>query len=75
MIPQLFARLLHYHGTDAKLRAFRHERWIPRKWTNLHQLYARAIELGVARVAGRAPERQGRGDAMEHRAGIRSTRC
>jgi hypothetical protein len=49
-IPQLFARLLHYHGTDAKLRAFRHERWIPAKWTNLHQLYARALELGVARV-------------------------
>ena len=43
MIPQVFARLLHYHGTDAKLRAFRHERWIPAKWTNLHQLYAKAI--------------------------------
>ena len=50
VIPQLFARLLHYHGTDAKLRAFRHERWIPAKWTNLHQLYARALELGAARV-------------------------
>jgi hypothetical protein len=50
-IPQLFARLLHYHGTDAKLRAFRHERWIPAKWTNLHQLYGRALELGIARVA------------------------
>jgi hypothetical protein len=50
VIPQLFARLLHYHGTDAKLRAFRHERWIPAKWSNLHQLYARALELDVARV-------------------------
>jgi hypothetical protein len=50
VIPQLFARLLHYHGTDAKLRAFRHERWIPAKWTNLHQLYARALELGVAKT-------------------------
>jgi len=50
VIPQLFARLLHYHGTDAKLRAFRHERWIPAKWSNLHQLYARALELGIARV-------------------------
>jgi len=49
-IPQLFARLLHFHGTDAKLRAFRHERWIPAKWTNLHQLYACALELGVARA-------------------------
>ena len=54
-IPQLFARLLHYHGTDAKLRAFRHERWIPARWTNLHQLYARAIELGVPRVAVALP--------------------
>jgi len=50
VIPQLFARLLHYHGTDAKLRVFRHERWIPAKWSNLHQLYARALELGIARV-------------------------
>ena len=50
VIPQLFARLLHYHGTDAKLRAFRHERWIPAKWTNLHQIYARALELGIAKV-------------------------
>ncbi len=50
VVPQLFARLLHFHGTDAKLRAFRHERWIPAKWTNLHQLQGRAIELGVARV-------------------------
>jgi hypothetical protein len=55
IIPQLFARLLHYHGTDAKLRAFRHERWIPAKWTNLHQLYARAVELGVAEVTVALP--------------------
>ncbi len=51
VIPQLFARLLHYHGTDAKLRVFRHERWIPAKWTGLHHLYARASELGVHRIA------------------------
>jgi hypothetical protein len=50
VIPHLFARLLHYHGTDAKLRVFRHERWIPAKWTGLHQLFARASELGVHRV-------------------------
>ena len=56
VIPQLFARLLHYHGTDAKLRVFRHERWIPAKWTGLHQLYARAPELGVApRRRSRSP--------------------
>ena len=29
VVPQLFARLLHYHGTDAKLRALRGSRWIP----------------------------------------------
>jgi len=50
VIPQLFTRLLHFHGTDAKLRVFRHERWIPAKWLSLHQLYARAGELGVERV-------------------------
>jgi hypothetical protein len=54
-IPQLFTRLLHYHGTDAKLRVFRHERWIPAKWTGLHQLYARAAELGVERLAVALP--------------------
>lgn len=55
VMPPLFARLLHYHGTDAKLRVFRHERWIPAKWTGLHQLYARASELGVDRVAVALP--------------------
>jgi len=50
LLPQIFARLLHYHGTDAKLRVFRHERWIPAKWTGLHQLYARASDLKVDRV-------------------------
>jgi hypothetical protein len=54
-IPQLFARLLHYHGTDAKLRVFHHERWIPARWIGLHQLYARAAELGVERVATSLP--------------------
>jgi len=54
-LPALFARVLHYHGTDAKLRMFRHERWIPAKWTGLHQLYARASELGVDRVAVSLP--------------------
>jgi len=55
VIPQLFARLLHFHGTDAKLRVFRHERWIPARWMGLHQLYARASELGVERVAAALP--------------------
>jgi len=51
VIAHLFVRLLHYHGTDAKLRVFRHERWIPARWVGLHQLYARSVELGVERQA------------------------
>ena len=42
--------LEHYYGTDAKLRVFRYERWIPAKWMELHKLYMRATELGVERV-------------------------
>jgi hypothetical protein len=50
IIPRVFARLIHYYGTDAKLRVFRYERWIPAKWMELHQIYMRATELGVERV-------------------------
>ena len=49
-VPILFARLIHYYGTDAKLRVCKHERWIPAKWLELHQTYLRASELGVDRV-------------------------
>ena len=49
-LPLLFARLLHYYGTDAKLRVFRFERWIPGKWMDLHRTALRATELGVDRV-------------------------
>lgn len=50
-IPTLFARLLHYYGTDAKLRVFRFERWIPAKWMEVHRTYLRAAELGVEHVS------------------------
>ncbi|MEP7328844.1 MAG: hypothetical protein ABI777_06510, partial [Betaproteobacteria bacterium] len=50
LAPLLFARLVHYFGTDAKLRVFRYERWIPGKWMELHRTYMRASELGVERV-------------------------
>src|SRR4030095_1343530 len=50
LIPLLFARLIHYFGTDAKLRVFRYERWIPAKWVELHHVYMRAAELGLDRV-------------------------
>ncbi len=49
-VPILFARLIHYQATDTKLRICRHERWIPAKWRELHQLYLRASELGVSRI-------------------------
>ena len=49
-VPTLFARLIHFYGTDAKLRVCRHERWIPAKWVELHRAYMRATELGVDRV-------------------------
>ena len=51
LIPLLFARLVHYYGTDAKLRVFRFERWIPAKWMELHRYYLRASELGIERTA------------------------
>jgi hypothetical protein len=50
LVPLLFARLLHYYGTDAKVRVFRFERWIPAKWMDLHRTYLRATELSVDRV-------------------------
>src|SRR3569833_1969973 len=49
-VPILFARLIHYYGTDAKLRVSRLERWIPGKWMDLHRTYLRATELGIERV-------------------------
>ena len=51
VLPLLFVRLIHYHGTDAKLRVFKYERWIPAKWMELHQIYLRAAEMQCDRVA------------------------
>jgi hypothetical protein len=48
-LPLLFVRLVHFHGTDAKLRVFKYERWIPAKWIELHQIYLRSCELGCDR--------------------------
>jgi hypothetical protein len=50
LVPFLFTRHTHYAGTDAKLRVFRYERWIPAKWADLHRSFLRATELGVERV-------------------------
>ena len=49
-VPILFARLIHYYGTDARLRVCRHEHWIPAKWVELHRALLRASELGIERV-------------------------
>ena len=51
LVPLLFTRHTHYAGTDAKLRVFRYERWIPAKWADMHRAFLRATELGVERVA------------------------
>jgi hypothetical protein len=48
--PRLLARLIHCYGTDAKLRVLKNEPWIPAKWGELHRLYQRAVELGIARA-------------------------
>ncbi len=54
-LPLLFVRLVHFHGTDAKLRVFKYERWIPAKWIELHQTYLRACEMGCDRQAMALP--------------------
>ncbi len=48
-LAQLFARLIHYYGIDARLRISRHEHWIPARWAELHRAYLRATELGLDR--------------------------
>src|SRR5438876_10441328 len=55
VLPLLFVRLVHFHGTDAKLRVFKYERWIPAKWIELHQIYLRSCELGLDRAAMALP--------------------
>ncbi len=55
VLPLLFVRLVHFHGTDAKLRVFKYERWIPAKWMELHQIYLRACELGLDRQSMALP--------------------
>ena len=55
VLPLLFVRLVHFHGTDAKLRVFKYERWIPAKWMELHQVYLRASELACDREAVTLP--------------------
>lgn len=50
LVPLLFTRHTHYAGTDAKLRVFRYERWIPAKWAELHRTFLRATELSVERT-------------------------
>ena len=55
VLPLLFVRFVHFHGTDAKLRVFKYERWIPGKWVELHQAYLRACEMHCDRQAVALP--------------------
>ena len=55
LLPLMLARLVHYHGTDAKLRVFKYERWIPAKWIDLHQAYLRSCELKCDRETAVLP--------------------
>src|SRR5215472_14280080 len=55
VLPLLFVRLVHFHGTDAKLRVFKYERWIPAKWMELHQVYLRSCEMACDREAVTLP--------------------
>lgn len=48
--PHILARLVHFYGTDAKLRVLVSEPWIPAKWVELHRLYQQAVELGIERA-------------------------
>ena len=58
--PRLAARLIHFYGTDAKLRVLKNEAWIPAKWVGLHRVYKRAVDLGVER-APTGPDPSGSG--------------
>ncbi|MGH8800580.1 MAG: hypothetical protein ACREX7_10075, partial [Casimicrobiaceae bacterium] len=63
VLPLLFVRFVHFQGTDAKLRVFKYERWIPGKWTELHQAYLRACEMQCDREAVALPAA---GSAAQH---------
>ena len=51
VLPLLYVRLVHFYGTDAKLRVFKYERWIPAKWIELHGTYLRSCEMHCDRQA------------------------
>ncbi|MEP6701398.1 MAG: hypothetical protein ABJB04_00315 [Betaproteobacteria bacterium] len=42
-----FTRLFFYIGVQARHGLFRYERWIPGRWTTLHQAYSEACRQGV----------------------------
>lgn len=63
VLPLLFVRFVHFQGTDAKLRVFKYERWIPGKWIELHQAYLRACEMQCDRLAVALPAA---GSAAQH---------
>jgi hypothetical protein len=51
MLPELIARQVKHLGSDAKVRLYRYEPWIPAKWSELHTLLALALSRKVERTS------------------------
>ncbi len=49
LLPELVARQVILLGHDAKIRLYRHEQWIPAKWTELHALFTLACSRQIER--------------------------
>ena len=63
-LPLLMTRLMHHYAAEAKLRIFRHERWIPAKWQEVHHLFRCAQELRLDRVAASLDAANGSAEQM-----------
>jgi len=50
MRPELIARQIMHKGTDAKIRLYRYEQWIPARWEELHSLFQGACTAQIERV-------------------------
>ena len=51
MLPELIARQVKHLGSDAKVRLYRYEPWIPAKWSELHTLFALALSRKIERAS------------------------
>ncbi|MDH4182493.1 MAG: hypothetical protein OEV46_10815 [Betaproteobacteria bacterium] len=50
MLPELIARQVKHLGSDAKVRLYRYEPWIPAKWSELHTLFSLALSRKIERA-------------------------